>query len=96
MSDKLQIELSPEYAEHLELLKQIIPSTSWEQITEDGKMIEALIDSFMAFIQEQAGANHEHEHGEWGCGWHGHGEEGCCGWKNHNPEVDWKEWCGCN
>lgn len=73
MADKVTVELSGEYTEHLELLKQIIPSSTGEQITEDGEMVEALIDSFMAFIQEQAGT-HEHgneEKSEWGCGWWG-------------------------
>ena len=79
MADKVKVELSAEYAAHLELLKQIIPSTSGEQITEDGKMVEALIDSFMAFIQEQAGA---HDHGEekesgGSCGSNGGGWCGC-------------------
>ena len=70
MADKINVELSSEYAEHLELLKQIIPSSTGEEITDDGKMVEALIDSFMAFIQEQAGS---HEHGEEEQSW------GCCG-----------------
>lgn len=60
MADKVTVELSGEYAEHLELLKQIIPSSTGEQITDDSKMVEALIDSFMSFIKEQAAA---HEHG---------------------------------
>jgi len=67
MADKVTIELSGEYANHLELLKQIIPSATGEQITDDSKMVEALIDSFMAFIQEQAGAQDE-EQSEGGCG----------------------------
>jgi hypothetical protein len=65
MADKVTIELSGEYAKHLELLKQIIPSATWEQITDDSKMVEALIDSFMAFIQEQAA---EQEEQWWHCG----------------------------
>lgn len=86
MSDKVNIVLSPEYAKHLELLKQVIPSETGEEITDDSKMIEVLIDSFMAFIQEQA-AHHAHDH-EWGCcggGWHEHG---------HHHEH-WKEEWGC-
>ena len=72
MADKVTVELSGEYAEHLELLKQIIPSSTGEQITDDSKMVEALIDSFMAFIQEQAGANAPAEEEQsWG---------GCGGW----------------
>lgn len=74
MSDKITVELSAEYAEHLELLKQIIPSATGEEIKEDGKMVEALIDSFMAFIQEQAGA---HDHGEEEGGHCGSGGCGC-------------------
>jgi predicted ABC-type ATPase len=59
MADKVTVELSKEYAEHLELLKQIIPGSDGSQITDNSKMVEALIDSFMSFIQEQS-ATHEH------------------------------------
>jgi hypothetical protein len=62
---KIQIEIDERYKEALELLKQIIPNAQWEAITEDGQMVEALIDSFMAFIQEQAA---EQEEQWWHCG----------------------------
>ena len=69
MADKVTIELSGEYAKHLELLKQIIPSATWEQITDDSKMVEALIDSFMVFIQEQAEAHNHDDDQSWdSCG----------------------------
>jgi hypothetical protein len=70
MADKVTVELSAEYVEHLELLKQIIPSSTGEEITDNSKMVEALIDSFMAFINEQAGAHEHAEEGksEGGCG----------------------------
>ncbi len=71
MDNKITVELSGEYAEHLELLKQIIPSKDGSEITDDSKMVEALIDSFMAFLQEQAGG-HEHSHED-------SKEGGCCG-----------------
>ena len=77
MADKVQIELSSEYREHLELLKQVIPSSTGEEIKEDSKIVEALIDSFMAFIQEQASA---HEHSEWG--W-------CCGGNKNEKKEEW-------
>ena len=64
---KIQIEIDEKYKEALELLKQIIPSPDGSQITEDGQMVEALIDSFMAFIQEQAGEWEESCETEWGC-----------------------------
>jgi hypothetical protein len=95
MTDKITVELSAEYAGHLALLKQIIPSATGEKIKEDSKMVEALIDSFMSFIQEQAWA---HEHGE-GCCWEWehkhHWEEECCGWKNHSKEDKGPGGCGC-
>ena len=64
----IQVEIDEKYKEALDLLKQIIPSADWQPITEDSKIVEALIDSFMAFIQEQANAE-EHHHCEWdSCG----------------------------
>jgi len=62
---KIQIEIDEKYQEALDLLKQIIPDSNWEPITDDGKMIEALIDSFMAFIQEQV---NEESNWDWHCG----------------------------
>jgi len=69
---KIQIEIDERYKEALELLKQIIPSSDGNQITDDGQMVEALIDSFMAFIQEQAGeVEQEEQWGHCGSGWCG-------------------------
>ena len=90
MADKITVELDSKYVEHLELLKQIIPNMKGEQITENWEMVEALIDSFMAFIQEQAWA-HEHSH-----------EGGCCGGGScHTEDKEHDHWhshwgCGCS
>jgi predicted ABC-type ATPase len=54
---KIDVQIDEKYREALDLLKQVIPSADGKEITEDSKMIEALIDSFMAFIQEQAGTH---------------------------------------
>lgn len=60
MSKNIIIEIDSKYREHLDLLKDIFPSNdSWE-ITSDSEIVWALIESFMAFIQEQAQA-HEHD-----------------------------------
>ncbi len=86
MSDKVTIHLSSEYAKHLEALKQVILSKTWEEITDDSKMVEVLIDNFMVFIQEQA-THHTHDH-EWGCcggGWHEHKHEHKH-WHEHEEE----------
>ena len=50
----IDIKIDAKYREALDLLKQVIPNPKGEEITEDSEMVEALIDSFMAFIQEQA------------------------------------------
>ncbi len=69
MADKVIVELDSKYAEQLDLLKQIIPSSTGEQITDNGKMVEALIDSFIAFINEQAWWHEDNEEQSWwGCG----------------------------
>ncbi len=67
---KIQIEIDERYKEALDLLKQIIPNSDGTPITDDWQMIEALIDSFMAFIQEQA---EQESHWDWHC------ESGWCG-----------------
>ena len=72
MAEQITVNIDEKYREHLDLLKQVIPDMDGNEITEDSKMVEGLIDSFIAFLQEQAGA-HDHDHK--------HGEEGCCG--NH-------------
>lgn len=56
---KIDVKIDGKYREALDLLKQVIPNSDWKEITEDSAIVEALIDSFMSFIQEQAG---EHEH----------------------------------
>ena len=48
---KLNIEISENYREHLDLLKQIIPNMDGSQITDDSKMVEVLIETFMGFIE---------------------------------------------
>ena len=67
---KLNIEISENYREHLDLLKQIIPNMDGSKITDDSKMVEVLIETFMGFIEEQA---HQHSHDEW----EGHCGSGC-------------------
>jgi len=64
---KIQIEIDAKYREALDLLKQVIPNSKWWEITEDSEMMEALIDSFMAFIQEQAWEGDDSCETEGGC-----------------------------
>lgn len=72
----LTIQIGQDYKEKLDLLKQIIPNMDWSQISDDGKMVEVLIETFIWFIQEQAMHEHSHEHNHN----HEHGnKEGSCG-----------------
>lgn len=71
---KITVEIDEKYREALDLLKQVIPDMEGGEIKDDSKIVESLIDSFMAFIQEQA-ASHAHNHeggccGGWSCGSH--------------------------
>ncbi len=62
----ITVEIDGKYREHLDVLKQIIPAEDGSQITDDSKMVEALVESFMWFLQQQAA--HEHGEGGWCCG----------------------------
>jgi len=65
----IKIELDNKHREALDLLKQVIPNEKWEEIKDDSEIVWVLIDSFMWFLQEQAGAHaHHHDHGDWHCG----------------------------
>lgn len=68
MSKKISIEIDSKYREALELLKQVVPNEKGEEITSDEEIVWALIDSFMAFLQEQAASHTHHEHWDGHCG----------------------------
>ena len=76
----IEVKIDAKYRESLDVLRQIIPDEEWKLIDSDSKIIETLIDSFMAFVQEQA-SHHAHDH-----------EGGCCwGWW-HNHEHWHEHW----
>lgn len=90
---KITVELNEKYREKLDLLKQIIPNSKWEQTQNDAELVEALVDEFVAFVEAHA-QSHEHNH-EWACcGWHDHAHE-------HTHTEEKEEWhcgsgsCGC-
>jgi len=67
----IDIKIDSKYREALDLLKQVIPNSKGKEITEDSEMVEALIDSFLAFIQEEAWDNEniQKEQSEESCDW---------------------------
>lgn len=70
----LTVQINQDYKEKLDLLKQIIPNMDGSQITDDGKMVEVLIETFIWFLQEQAMHEHGHDHN------HNHWDDSCGTW----------------
>lgn len=76
----IKIELDEKYRESLDLLKQVIPDVDGSEISDDTKMIEVLIESFMWFLSQEW---------EWCCCW-----DDCeCG--DDCDCEDWDNNCGC-
>lgn len=49
----LKIEIDNKYREALDLLKQVIPDIDWNEVKDDSKMVEVLIESFMWFLSQE-------------------------------------------
>lgn len=69
---KINIEIDNKYREHLDLIKEMFPDEEGNKITDDGQVVEELIESFMVFLQQQQEAAAAHQHSEDGscCGGH--------------------------
>jgi hypothetical protein len=68
--EKIKLELDAKYGEYIQLIKELILTEDGQEISDDNKAVEVLLESFVTFLQEQA--NHEHEHGEDGHEHHHH------------------------
>jgi hypothetical protein len=60
--EKIKLELDGKYGEYIQLIKELILTEDGQEITDDNKAVEVLLESFVTFLQEQA--NHEHDHHE--------------------------------
>lgn len=60
---KIKLELDEKYWEYIQLVKELILTDDWKEITDDNQAVEVLLESFVWFLQEQAA--HEHEHVHW-------------------------------
>ena len=58
---KISIEIDEKYREHLDLIKQMFPDEHGNEITNDGQVVEELIESFMVFLRQQQEAAAEHQ-----------------------------------
>ncbi len=58
----IQVEINEKYGEYLDLIKEILVDQEGNEITDNNKAVEILLESFVAFLQEQAQHAQEHEH----------------------------------
>ncbi|MDD5769863.1 MAG: hypothetical protein PHE25_02755 [Candidatus Gracilibacteria bacterium] len=69
--EKINIEISSEYRETIDFLKQVLAGKDGNAVKDDNELIEIMITGFMDMIQQEMGA-HNHEEGDsCGCG-HSH------------------------
>lgn len=67
--EKFNVEISNEYRETLDFLKQILWNKDWQPIESDSELIETMIGWFMMMINGQMAM--EEKHTDWcGCGHH--------------------------
>lgn len=72
MSKKITIEIDEKYQDDLDMIKAMFPDEEGKLVTDNGEIIEELIESFLVFLEQQqkAMAEQDHEHSA---------EGGCCG-----------------
>lgn len=61
--EKIKLEIDSKYSEYIGLIKELILTEEWEEIKDDNKAIEVLLESFVWFLQQQAQAEEWHIHG---------------------------------
>jgi hypothetical protein len=71
MSKKITIEIDAKYQDDLDMIKSMFPDEQGKLVTDNGEIIEELIESFLVFLEQQQKAMAEHENAEGG---HVHGE----------------------
>lgn len=60
--EKIQIEISPEYRETLDFLKQVLAWKTGAPIQNDTELVEMMIGGFMMMIEQEMGqAGHIHD-----------------------------------
>lgn len=60
MSSKISIEIDAKYREPLDVLKTAFTTPEGKPIEKDHEVVEALIESFLSFLQQQAQPEHVH------------------------------------
>jgi hypothetical protein len=70
MSKKITIEIDAKYQDDLDMIKAMFPDEEGKLVTDNGEIVEELIESFLVFLEQQQKAMAEHEKE----GGHVHGE----------------------
>jgi|GEM_PF-3615207 len=84
MSDKKNIEISPDLYDAIQQLKSIFSEMSGKPIDSDEDVLSILVSGFIDSVmhEQEGGEGHDHEgHDHHGHGHHHHhhGKDGCCG-----------------
>lgn len=73
--EKITVEVSKEFRETMDFLKQVLAWKTWEPVKDDSELFEVMIVWFMSLIEQEMWAEWwHHHHGEWDscwC-WHSH------------------------
>lgn len=62
--DTIKVEISSEYRETMDFLKQVLAGKDGEPVKEDNELVEIMITWFMSMIEQEMWAEHQHVHGE--------------------------------
>ncbi len=64
LMDTIKIEISSEYRETMDFLKQVLAGKNGEIIKEDNELVEIMITWFMSMIEQEMWWEDEHVHDE--------------------------------
>jgi len=64
---KINIEIDESYKEKLDVLRKVFVWAEGKELENDWELLQGLVDTFMEFLQNQAGWDEQHK-------------DSCCGW----------------
>ena len=64
MSKKITIEIDESYGEKLDILRKVFVWPEGKELTDNGELVQWLMDTFIEFLQNQPNWEDDHVHGE--------------------------------
>ncbi|MCD5380575.1 hypothetical protein LR004_01490 [Candidatus Gracilibacteria bacterium] len=64
MSKKITIEIDESYGEKLDILRKVFVGPEGKELTDNGELVQGLMDTFIEFLQNQPNGEDDHVHGE--------------------------------